>query len=169
MNAIESFFRDYKTTLSFTLTFIGLVIAYLTFDSYINTQIDNKIKDTEYIQKLSKTLRPFLIFENKGMISYDHGASKFVDSINVQYFPYDSTKGVNLGWPKEMIIYTNQFLATPPLLDYIGVFNFTYSIKRNKNGWLIKTKPIVIITDNFGRVDSRKPWHENIYILEILL
>lgn len=104
MNTIESFFRDYKTTLGFTLTLIGLVIAYITFDNYINAQIDGKITNKEYIQKLSKTLRPFLIFDNNGLVSYDHGASKFIDSINVQYFPYDTIKGNNLGWPKKIMI-----------------------------------------------------------------
>ncbi len=169
MNSVESFFRDYKTTLGFSLTLIGLIIAFITFDSYINNQIDEKITDTEYVKKLSKTLRPFLIFDNSGVVTYDHGAGKFIDSINVKYFPYDTTQGGNLGWPKKIMIYTNQFLTTSPLLDYIGVFNFTYSTERNKNGWLIKTKPIETRWSISRNLESKEPLQQNIYILEILL
>jgi hypothetical protein len=169
-NPVESFFRDFKTTLGFALTIIGLVIAYFSFDSYITSKIDEGITDTKYIKELSKTLRPFLIFDNNEVIVYDHGARKFVDSVRIDYFAfYKETKESNVGWPKEIMIYTNNILTTSPLLNHIGVYNFTYTSKRTKKGWLIKTKPVEQLWGESGRMKTNEELKQNMYILEILL
>ena len=134
---------------------------YIAFDTFVYDRIDQRIKDPTYIQELSKTLRPFLMFNQQGIIIYDHGATKFVDSINVII---SFNKNYKINSINEIKVYCNHFLHTAPLLDYIGVYQYTYDVNRAKNySWVFKMKPMLVL--ELG--GSPEP-NENIFTLEIL-
>ncbi len=57
----------------FIATIVGL---FITADNYLDSKIEQKITDTAYLKKLSNQLRPFLIFNDKGIVTFDHGANE---------------------------------------------------------------------------------------------
>lgn len=161
MKKIEKFVTEYWNTSKFIAVAATVIIAYFGIDSYLDSKIENKITDDNYISELSKTLRPYLIFDNSGEISYDHGAIKFVDSIVVS----QNQKG----WVDNIIVYCNTYFGEPPLLDFIGVYHHTYEAKRIKN----KSWSYDMIIMNFMRIpldslDQMEEPLDNMFILEIL-
>lgn len=165
MKTIEKFLEEYKNISKILLTFIALIGFYIAFNNYINSQIENKITDTKYIQNLSSTLRPFIIFNEDGIITYNHGGEKYIDSIKIEY-----SKNLGKAWPNSIKVYSNQFLSNSPLLDYIGVYNFTYDVERTKNNtWTFKVKPVVVNWTPTEKIPMKEEPSGNIYILEVLL
>ena len=157
MNKIENFFTEYWNTLKF-LTVVGTVIlAFFALDQYLDEKIENKITDDSYISELSKTLRPFLVFNNEGIILYDHGALNFVDSIHVKH-----TSG---NWADTIYIYTKSLLQEAPLLQFIGAYLYSYEAKRTSNFcWAFDMRPSTYLSLE----GSKKPTLDNIFTLEIL-
>lgn len=101
--------------LSFIATVAGLFIA---ADSYLDTKIEHKITDTDYIKKLSNRLRPFLIFNNKGIVTFDHGAIENIKKIEV------NLKDENI------IIETSHFLQNAPFINTFGADTFSFEVER---------------------------------------
>ena len=56
------------------ISIIGVVATIVTLffvaDGYIDSKIERKITDTKYISQLANQLRPFLIFDDKGIVKY---------------------------------------------------------------------------------------------------
>jgi len=71
---------------------IFLVAAYHGINSYIDSRIDSKIYSTDFLKKLARSVRPSLVFDEKGSILADMGAVPFVSSISVSKGPKDSLK-----------------------------------------------------------------------------
>ncbi len=113
MNKIEKFFSDYKNTITILSGFFVVITFFISADGYINRQIESKITDATYINKLSKTLRPFSIFNQDGVIIYDHGGENFIKKIHV-------SKNVN-GEFNKIIIKTKIFFAKPPDIGLYGL------------------------------------------------
>ena len=84
MHKIEKFISEYWNTLKFTTLIIALICFWMAFDNYINNQIENKINDNNYIESLARSLRPFCVFDESGVIAYDHGAEEFINAINIK-------------------------------------------------------------------------------------
>jgi len=121
-NKIEDFFASYQNTIK---VLSGLIIALtflITADNYINNQIEDKITDETYMDKLSKVLRPFSIFDINGTIIYDHGGESFIQEITVQKNSNREIKHIN--------IKTKSFLQTAPILIYVGYGNYAYTSKK---------------------------------------
>jgi hypothetical protein len=97
---------------------ITIVVAFITFDSYIDGKIDDRITDDNYVQGLSKALRPFLVFDEFGIVQYDHGATSFVDSIRV----HKANTKVH-----SITVYAKHYLSAAPLLNNIGADRFAYN------------------------------------------
>ena len=62
---------------------VGIASLFFVFDDYLSNKINEKITNKDYIKNLSITLRPFLIFDQYEIITYDHGAVVYIDSIKV--------------------------------------------------------------------------------------
>lgn len=122
MNRIERFFGDYKNTIAFVSGGIVLISFWIAIDDYINNQIDERITDKDYILSLSKTLRPFSIFNHDGIIIYDHGGEEFISNIE---FIHTEVENV-----ERIILETKTYLAGAPLLIQIGTSNYTYESNR---------------------------------------
>lgn len=156
MNKIENFISNNWSTLKLFTIVLALAAVYIAFDNYINNRIDDKIKDKEYIQELSKTLKPFLIFDEEGIITYDHGATIFVDSIKIIYL---ENKSID-----KIIVHLNQFFTSAPLLDHIGSSRYTYTTKRIKNyNWRYDLEYVYSLV-----LEQSSNPSNGIFILEIL-
>jgi len=166
MGKLEILISRNKNTLKFLLTiFSGIatfIFIYIAFDTFVIDRIDQRIKDPAYIRELSTSLRPFLIFDKNGIVTYDHGATKYVNDIKVKIGKH---KTYNIQVVKEITIKCNKYLNTAPLLDYIDVDQYTYDVKRIKQySWKYEFKPMLAIL-----AESNEKKSDNIYILEILL
>ena len=73
-------------------TIIFLVAAYHGLNSYIDSRIDSKIHNADFLKKLARSVRPSLVFDEKGSILADMGAVPFVTNISVSKGPKDSLK-----------------------------------------------------------------------------
>jgi len=102
----------------------------MAFDNFFNTRIDKRINNPEYISHLSKSLRPYLIFNDKGNYTYDHGAEILLDSISVK---------MNLNFelldePIIIKVYPKKSFKTKPLLQSLSgiAYQETIEIQGNK-------------------------------------
>src|SRR4030042_3709282 len=73
-------------------TIIFLFAAYHGLNSYIDLRIDSKIYNADFLKKLARSVRPSLVFDEKGSILADMGAVAFVTNISVSKGPKDSLK-----------------------------------------------------------------------------
>jgi len=153
---IEKFFSKYKNTLSIVSGLIILVTFFITADDYINNQIENKITDESYINKLSKTLRPFSIFNEEGAVSYDHGGLKYIKNIT-----FSKNKHGNID---KILLDTSVFLQAAPIISYVGSDNYSFKSTRiNTYRWEYKVGSYNVFTD-----ESATEQYDSIWIIEIL-
>jgi hypothetical protein len=159
LNKVENFFTEYWNTLKF-LTVVGTVIlAFFALDQYLDDKIENKITDDTYIGELSRTLRPFLVFDNDGIIKYDHGALTFIDSIRVKH--------TTDRWADTINIYTKSLLQEAPLLQFIGAYLYSYEVTRTSNFcWTFDMRPSTYL--GLAHPEKNKPILDDFFTLEIL-
>jgi hypothetical protein len=72
-----------KGVFSVVATVILLVGAYHGLNSYIDSRIDSKIHNADFLKKLARNVRPSLVFDENGSILADMGAVPFVSNISV--------------------------------------------------------------------------------------
>ncbi len=113
---------------------VSLVLAslFLIFDNYLNDKIDDKIASN--IERSSKSIRPFLIFDENEIPIYDHGAySNYIKDIKVEFkIRNDSIKVI-----ETIIVYPKQYLQIAPLLEPLGADRYDITaIKRHKFSWI---------------------------------
>lgn len=111
--------------IEFASVIFGFFIAFIVFDDYINSKIQKKLTSEEYISNLAKSLRPFLIFNQKGTILYDHGAAKYIENIAVEL-------GTDQERVKKITITMTEYLQNEPLLECLGPDQYEINITRNK-------------------------------------
>lgn len=149
---IEEISTKYTNTIQLLSFIVAIFAIFFVFDDYINTQIEDKITSEEYISKLSKNLRPYLIFDNNGNTIYDHGGKEYISSISI-----DETNNT-------IIIKTTKYLQFAPLIIVSGHAQSSYETKRiDDNTWSYVFDKIVIITDGTIHRENIKR------IVEILL
>ena len=73
-----------KISISLVLSVFAIIGAIIVFDHFFDKQIDEKINSPEYIEKISLTVRPFLLFNKDNQIIYDHGALQYIDSLKIE-------------------------------------------------------------------------------------
>jgi len=62
---------------------IVLVAAYHGLNGYIDARIDSKIHNADFLNKLGRSIRPSLVFDERGSILADMGAVPFITNISV--------------------------------------------------------------------------------------
>lgn len=155
MNRIEQFFTEYKNTITVISGILIVITFFIGAANYISNEIEKKITDETYINKLARVLRPFAIFDKKGVIQYDHGGGRYIEKIEVQ-----ERKDGDL---ESIIITTKEFLQNPPILLYIGYVNYAYASERiDTYKWKFKLSSLEFI------ISSRKSEKfDPIFIVEI--
>lgn len=130
--------------LSALIMVVGFFIA---ADGYINNQIENKITDETYIRKLSKTLRPFAIFNEQGVITFDHGGEAYIKTISVKKKPDGSLDSIE--------IETKGYLQNAPILIYLS--NEDYSYQSNRTGTYVWSFSMIHLNTVTSDADSPAP------------
>lgn len=118
MSKVNDFIKDNIYVFKLAGSILGIIVLFITVDSYLDSKIENKITDADYIKKLSNQLRPFLVFNEKGIVTYDHGAFNKIKQIVVN----DKDEYV--------IIETSEFLQTPPLLISLGANHYSFKVEQ---------------------------------------
>lgn len=111
------------------LLILSILGAIIVLNDFIDNKIDDKINDSEYISKLSHTLRPYLIINQNSNIVYDHGALSQIDSISV-IVNLDNLHPDN---PIIITIYPKSFLEIKPLIECLSPVDYVEESKRFKN------------------------------------
>ncbi len=142
-----------KPTLPSIITILVILGGLFAFNDFLNNRIDNRINDAEYISKLSKSLRPYLIFNQNGSIVYDHGAESLLDSISVDFI-----LNFNMDKPIKIIIYPKKFLKVKPLLECLT--GIGYQEKASRHGF--KSWEYVLDVNSYGEAEN------NLFMIEIL-
>ncbi len=160
MKSIEEFIGKFKNIINFIILIVTLVTFKILSEDYINNRIEKRITDDKYIEKLSTSLRPFLIFNNNGIVTYDHGGLKYIKDIKLS-----KNKG---GYLEKIVITTNDiFLNNAPILNCIGSDNYSFESSRPGNySWEYKIggyEAMMALTDS-----SPSQIYDNIWILDIL-
>ncbi|MFT5699789.1 MAG: hypothetical protein ACI8ZB_002655 [Desulforhopalus sp.] len=82
--------------------------GYHGLNSYVDNKIQKRVDNPEYIQKLARSVRPSLLFDEGGSIVADMGAVSLVKKISV-------TKDYEEGL--EIVITPHGYLAVEPVLE----------------------------------------------------
>lgn len=152
MIKIDTLIEENWNIIKLILLILPLVGGYVAFDDYISNQIEKQITSASYIEKLSKSLRPFLIFNGNGIIVYDHGGADIIKSIEI----YDKEDTINVQF--------NKFIKDAPLLMVVGANQYTYKAERGKNfSWVFKniTKTELLVYEPPQKEDLK-------FLMEIL-
>ncbi len=142
-----------KDILKFMMAILAILGGLFVFDDFLNTRIGNRINEAEYISKLSKSLRPYLIFNQNGNIVYDHGAEVLLDSISV-----DMKLSFDFDKPITIIVHPKKFLKVKPLLECLS--DIGYQEKANRYGF--KSWKYILTVNAYSEVE------DNLFKIEIL-
>lgn len=152
MSKLNDFIENNSNIFKLVGFIVTIVTIFVTADGYIDTKIERKITDTSYISKISKQLRPFLIFDGNGVVQYDHGAENKIKAINV-----DLTKNI-------IEIETCEFMQLAPFIFSVGAS--TYSLKPKRKGNRKWEYAMLYYNSFYDGGSKEKP--ETTYVLEIL-
>lgn len=84
----------------------------------------------EFLRKLSDTVRPSCIFDQKGAILIDMGAMAHIENIQI-------SPSQNNNFPDKIIVRPNRYLSHAPLLSTIDPFIMNVSVERGaKFDWV---------------------------------
>ncbi len=157
MKTLEKLLSDYHNLIKFISGTIILITFLIVADNYISDKIDEKITDDTYISELAKILRPFLIADEKGTITYDHGGEKYVEKIVPSKNKHGDFESVT--------ITTKIFLKEAPLVNIIDTNNYLYRNERiSTYEWKIHAGSASAIMDSYGTTENFHP----IMVIEIL-
>ena len=149
-DAIENFPELFKLFIFLS----AIVTIFLTLEGYLDSKIENKITNEKFIDSLSEKLRPFLIFNEKGIVTYNHGALQSIENINVNIEE------------KYIEITTGKYIQVAPLLISTGFYNYSFRPERMKgNKWKYNLLFREFIALSSG---GTRETPETLFILELL-
>ncbi|MGD9576772.1 MAG: hypothetical protein AB7Y74_00820 [Syntrophorhabdus sp.] len=129
--------------------------GYHGLNSYMDSRVEARINNPEYLQKLARSVRPSLLFDDKGSIVADMGAVSFVKSIKV------SKKGEH---SLKISITPFEYLGIEPLLEALDD-RYMIEVKRGEMfDWIFTLHEINAITD----ATSASPSNRNRFRLELI-
>ena len=157
MNKAEQFINEYWNIIKFVSLIASIVAVFLMFDTYLSNKIQDQITDDSYISSLSKSLRPFLVFNEYGITEYDHGAKSQIEVIEI-----DLKK-------QFLIITTKSYLQNAPLISSIGANQYSYITERiSDNKWKYTLLSTMQQTFKDDRLTDQPSKTYNLFVLEIL-
>jgi hypothetical protein len=117
---------------SIIITVAGVVAAIYGLSAWIDYRVEALISDDRFVQKLSRNLRPFVIFDSRSSIIYDQGAMDQIDRIQV-----DTSRSEGNLVVRRIIVSPKHFLLSPPLLDCIDLtLNIYQPTRGQKFDWV---------------------------------
>ena len=118
--------KTFTIVSSIVISITAIISFFIMFNDFIDNKIKSKITDKNYIYNLSKELRPFGIYNKKGVLIYDHGVDKiYIDSLNV------NVKDSNFVY---FNLYCTKHLELAPIIENISPeIIVVYEPKQNKH------------------------------------
>ena len=89
---------------------VGALVSLFGFNYYVDYRIERLTQNPEFLRKLSDTVRPSCIFNNKGSVLVDRGAMSHLDGIDVLQ-PIKSSEA-----PPKIVVHPKRPFARAPLL-----------------------------------------------------
>jgi hypothetical protein len=128
----KKWLKPFRSGLAAITTIAAIVIVIYGATAWIDFRVETKISDDAFIQKLSRNLRPFVIFDSNNSIVYDQGAMDYIDHIHADTAMIDGCPVV-----RKITVSPKQFLVTPPLLDCIDLKDHIYRpVRGQKFDWI---------------------------------
>ena len=116
---------------------VGFIAAIVTIfaiaNGYLQNSIHKQITDTEYINKISKSLRPYLLLNLDGNIIFDHGAYDFINYIKI------TPDTINFSKDRRFEIYIDfkKPMLYKPLIENLTPHDLIFvSSRLNNTGWI---------------------------------
>lgn len=94
------------------IVLFGIFVTYSTFNHYIESLVENKLNDPEFIAKLSKKIRPAIIFDEDKVITTNLGAREFIKKIDI-------ARNDN-GTITKIIVEFADYISTTPVLECLN-------------------------------------------------
>jgi hypothetical protein len=112
---------------------VGLIWGAMAF---IDMRIERAVTSEEYIRKLGQSVRPTLIFNHEGAVTYDGGALALLDDITITSTTREGYMENNDTMPAQIIITAKRHLPVAPIITPVEVVYVSMGRKRvGKYGW----------------------------------
>ena len=149
---IGAFLKKVGTTIhACYVIFAGIVLVIGTIyavDLYLNSKIETKISNPDFLKKLSRTMRPSLIFDEKESIQADMGAASFVEKISVSKVKKDDFK---------IVISPREHLGVQPVLEALDGRYVIRAERGKKFDWVFHLSAIhAILAEDSAEVDKQR-------------
>jgi hypothetical protein len=113
---------------------VALVVLGFKANSLIDERLEKKVTGEEFLGKIARKVRPYLIFDTRGSIVNDFGAADYVDKIDIVPVPESYGYRVNLK--------VKQPLSFPPIISGINVSLVAQSCERTQmHDWNVLLAP----------------------------
>lgn len=117
------------TVITGIVVLFTIIASVLRARKYIEEQVKEALSRDEVIQKLSLLVKPDMVFDDKGSIIIDRGASAFIKDRGIYIAIEDSTLGPI---PSEIRISFSKHLKTPPLITPLNPDSVFIRTKRGE-------------------------------------
>ena len=97
--------------------------------AFIDSRIDQRISNPDYIRQVASHVRPSLVFDATGSILIDLGAVQYIDNITTaDVHPIGSAP--QFRFPSEIIVSPKQHLVHPPRISSFDAVQFEVVVER---------------------------------------
>ena len=115
---------------------VFLFVCYHGLNSYLDTRIETRINNADFLKKLARSVRPSLVFDEKGSIVADMGAVSFVDNISVAKGAKDTL---------EIVVSPLEYLGIEPVLESLDGLYTIHAERGQKFDWIFRLYGIQFI------------------------
>lgn len=132
-----------KDIVKIVSSIIGLLVALYALNSYIESIVERKINDINFVNKIAEKIRrPVVIFDQRGSIIVDNDAMRFIDNIEVILENKE---------PKQIIISPNRHFNIAPILESLDD-DYIIEAKRGKKfDWIYELGVSSYYTDGSAK------------------
>ena len=109
--------------LQIILAAIALIGSIYGLVKFIDSRIKKKLGDSEFLKRVSRLLRPYAIFNEKGEVIVDRGAMSFIEDIEILLSEKEKL-------PQKITIKLKEHKATAPIL--LSLDNDMCTIKESR-------------------------------------
>jgi len=138
----------------------GILASIFAVNSYIDNQIENKLKAPEFISKVADEVKlPFVIFDENNSIIVDNGAMNIIDKISINKKDH--------GDISEIVITPKKYLAIAPILESLDPkIEFQDPIRGNKFDFIYKKAyKAVVWTNTYASTPPKSKFRIQVIIL----
>jgi hypothetical protein len=138
----------------------GILGTIFAVNSYIDNQIENKLKAPEFISKVADEVKlPFVIFDENNSIVVDNGAMNIIDKISI-----NKADNRNIS---EIIITPKKYLAIAPILESLDPkIAFQDPIRGNKFDFIYRRVNMAVVwTNTYASTPPKSKFRIQVIIL----